>query len=90
MAIENVELMHVCFPKYLRRWTARMKQDKATDEEGKKRGAKERSKADTKKKRISGWITKLFNTYNKSTEPWRDNINKHNMTIFYEKWKKYN
>ena len=50
MAIGNRELMHECFPKHLCMGTARMKSDKKTDEEDKKRGVSmERSKADTKK-----------------------------------------
>ena len=50
MAIGNGELMHECFPKHLRMGTARIKQDKETDEDGKKRGVRmERGKADTKK-----------------------------------------
>ena len=40
MAIENEELMHECFPKHRRMGTARMKLDKETDEEGKKRAGK--------------------------------------------------
>ena len=44
--------MHVCFKKHSRMGTARMKWDKETDEEGKKRGlSMERSKAGTKEKR---------------------------------------
>ena len=43
--------MHECFPKHSSMETARMKYDKETDEEGKKRGVSmERSKAGTKKK----------------------------------------
>ena len=38
MARENGELMHECFPKHSRMETARMKQDKETDEDGEKRG----------------------------------------------------
>ena len=38
MAIGNWEFMHECFPKHSRMGTARMKKDKETDEEGKKRG----------------------------------------------------
>ena len=50
MDIGNGELMHECFPKHLRMGTARMKKDKETDEEGKKRGVSmEKSKAGTKK-----------------------------------------
>ena len=37
MTVENVELMHECFPKHLRMGTARMKEDKDTEEEGHKR-----------------------------------------------------
>ena len=52
MAIGYVELMHVCFPKHSGMGTARMKQDKDTDEEGKKRGVSmDISKAGTKEKR---------------------------------------
>ena len=44
--------MHECFPKHLRMGTARMKQDKETEEKGKKRDVNlERSKAARKKKR---------------------------------------
>ena len=51
MAIGNWELMHECFPKHSRMVTVRMKQEKETDKEGKKRGVSvERSKAGTKKK----------------------------------------
>ena len=46
MAVGNWELMHKCFPKHSCMGTARMKQDKETDEDGKKRGVSmERSKA---------------------------------------------
>ena len=38
MAIGNWELMHECFPNHSRRGTARIKSDKETGEEGKKRG----------------------------------------------------
>ena len=38
MSIGNWELMHECFPKHSLMVTARMKQDKSTDEEGKMRG----------------------------------------------------
>ena len=48
MAIGNVELVHECFPEHWRMGTARMKQDKETDEGGKKRGASIFSKAGTK------------------------------------------
>ena len=43
--------MHECFPKHSRMGTARMKQDKETDEDDKKRGVSmERSKAGTKER----------------------------------------
>ena len=49
MALGYGELTHECFPTHSRMGTARMKQDKETDEEGKKRGVSvERSKAGTK------------------------------------------
>ena len=38
MAIGNGELMHECFHKHSGMGTVRMKEDKETDEEGKKRG----------------------------------------------------
>ena len=38
MAIGNGELMQECLPKHSRMGTARIKLDKETDEEGKKRG----------------------------------------------------
>ena len=48
MAIEYWELMHECFPKYLRMGTARMKEDKETEEEDKQKGvAMERNKVGT-------------------------------------------
>ena len=48
MAIGNVELMYVYFPKHLHMGTVRMKKDKET--EGKKRGVSmERSKTGMKK-----------------------------------------
>ena len=47
MAMGN-ELMHECFPKHSRKGIAKMKQDKETEEEGKKWGVSmERSKAGT-------------------------------------------
>ena len=50
MAIGNEELMHACFPKHSRMGTARMKEDKGT-EEGEKRGVSmEINKACPKKK----------------------------------------
>ena len=52
MATENVKLMQECFLKHSGKGTARMKQDKETDEEGKKRGASmERRKTSTKEER---------------------------------------
>ena len=46
MAIGNEELIQECFPKHSRKGTARMKQDKVTAEDGKKRDVSmERSKA---------------------------------------------
>ena len=49
MATRNVELIHEWSPKHSRMETARKKQDKETDEEGKKRGVSmERRKAGTK------------------------------------------
>ena len=51
MAIGNVELTHECFPKHSRMGTARMKLDKETDEEDKKRSVSmKRSTANTKEK----------------------------------------
>ena len=51
MVIGNVELMYKCFPKHSRMLTARMKEDKETDKEGKERRVSmERSKAGTKKR----------------------------------------
>ena len=47
--------MHECFPKQWRMGTARMKEDKETDEDGKKRGLSiERRKAGTKKRSPEG------------------------------------
>ena len=37
MAIENGELMHECFPKHLRMGTARMNEDKETEEDDKQK-----------------------------------------------------
>ena len=49
MAVENGELMQECFHKHLRMGTARMKEDKETEEEDKeKRRKMERSRVDTK------------------------------------------
>ena len=53
MGIRNREVMHECFPKHLRMGTARMKRDKETKEEGKKKGnGTERIKEGTKQKEI--------------------------------------
>ena len=53
MAIGNGELMHECFPKHLRMGTSRMKEDKETDEGGRKRGVSmEKSKAGTTEKDV--------------------------------------
>ena len=50
IAIGHGELTHECFPEHSRMGTARTKQDKATDEYGKKRDVSmERSKAGTNK-----------------------------------------
>ena len=50
MAIGHGELMHECFQKHSSMGTARTKQDKETDEDGKKRGVSmERCRAGTKK-----------------------------------------
>ena len=47
--------MHECFPKHSRRGAARMKYDKETDEEGKKRGVSmERSNEGTKERSSDG------------------------------------
>ena len=55
MAIGNGELMQKCFSKHSRVRTARMKYDKETDEEGKKKGVSvERHKAGTKEKSSDG------------------------------------
>ena len=57
MATGNVELVHACFPKHSRMGTARMNEDKETDEEGKKRClSMERSKGGTKEKKIPGGL----------------------------------
>ena len=51
MAIGHGELMQECFPKHSRMGTARIKQGKETDEEGKKSGVSmERRKAGTNKR----------------------------------------
>ena len=53
MVIENEELMQECFPKHSRMGTARMKQEKVTEQEGKKREVSmERSKEAQKKKEV--------------------------------------
>ena len=43
MAIENEELMHECSPEHLRMGTARWKEDKETEEEGKNKSGKKYS-----------------------------------------------
>ena len=51
MARENVERMYECFPKHLRMGTARLKYEKETDEDGKKRGlSMKKSKTGTKER----------------------------------------
>ena len=70
--------MHECFPKHSRMGTARMKSDKETDEEGKKRIVSLESGHKQKKSR------RPITSYSKY------NNNKHNMVIFYKNWKKYN
>ena len=58
MAIGNVEFMHECFPKRSRMGTARMKYDKETEGEDKKRDmSRERSKVGTKGKKSRRPIT---------------------------------
>ena len=58
-----------------------MKYDKETDEEGKKRGVRmERNKAGMKKKKSRRPLTSKSKYTN----------NKHNVVIFYKKYKKYN
>ena len=55
MAIGNGKLVQECFPKHSRIGTARIKQDKETDEESKKSVVSmERSKAARKKVRPDG------------------------------------
>ena len=39
--------------------------------------------------RNSGWISYLIYTYSPSTTHLWDNINKHNMVLFYKTWKKF-
>ena len=52
ITIGNVELMHECLSKHSRMETARTKQHKETEEEGKKREVSmERSKAGTKERK---------------------------------------
>ena len=54
MAIGNEELMHECFPKHSRMGAARMKYDKVTEEEGKKKEVSmERSKSGHERKKKS-------------------------------------
>ena len=51
MAIGNWELIHERFPKHSHMETARMKKDKETDEEGKKRGVSMERRKTGKKER---------------------------------------
>ena len=58
MAIGNGELMHECFPTHSRMGTSRMKKNKETGEESKKKGVSmEKSKAGTKKKKSRRPVT---------------------------------
>ena len=55
MAIGHGKLMHECSPKHSRMGTARTKEDKETDENGKKRAVSmERSKVGTEKRSPDG------------------------------------
>ena len=55
MALGNRELMQECFPKHSLMGNERMKYDKETDEEGKKRDVSmEKSKAGTKERSPDG------------------------------------
>ena len=64
MAVGNEELMNERFPKHSRIGTAKMKYDKETEEEGKRRGVSmERSKAGSKEKRSPEGL----NYYNQNT-----------------------
>ena len=79
MAAGNWELMRVCFPKHSRMGTARMKYDKETNEEGKKRGVSKSAVQRTSKNEVMTANT-TQSKYN----------NKHNFVVFYEIWNKYN
>ena len=78
MTIGNGELMHECFPKHSRMGTARMKYDKETDKEDKKKA----------------WVWKEAKRAQKKRSPdglsHPNQNNKQNMAISYKKWKKYN
>ena len=52
MAIENSKLMHECFPKHYCIKTARMKKDKDSEKEGKKRYVSMESQVGMKNKRF--------------------------------------
>ena len=63
MAIGNGDLMHECFLKHSRMRIARTKQDKETDEDGKKRGVRmDRSKAGNNKRSPDGLSQPYQNT----------------------------
>ena len=73
--------MQECFPKHSRMGTVKIKYDKETDEDGKKICVSmERSKAIPRSKAIRR--TKLSQS--------KYNNNKHNVLVFYKKWKKCN
>ena len=75
MAIGNGQLMHECFLKHLHMGIARIKYDKETDKNSKKRGVSvERSMAGKKKKRSRRSLT-IESKYNN---------NKHNIVVFYK------
>ena len=57
MAIRNEELIQECFPKYSCMGTARIKQDKETDEDGKRGVGVERSKGGGEKNKSLRPIT---------------------------------
>ena len=81
MAIGNGELMHECLLKHSRMITARMKKDKETDKEGKKRRVRMKTKQNrNEKKEIPTAYHYIFPINN----------NKHNKVIFNKKLKKYN
>ena len=80
MAILNGERVHECFPNKSRMGTATMKWDKEIVEEGKNRGVgMVRSKEDTNERSPDDLSLRNQN-----------NINKHNIVVFYKTWKKYN